>query len=128
MTVESDQTFIGSIALMDALYNTYVEHIGIPEAEGPGGPYMWCACGWRSDDLGPNDNPGNAYAIHLTNAQHAAAVKALQPLVVRKLPEQKCPTCVRTEGYDRLSGPCPTCHGDGVIPSGRRPDGGDGRG
>lgn len=29
---------------------------------------------------------------------------------------QRCPTCVHSEGYDRLSGPCPTCHGDGVIP------------
>lgn len=31
-------------------------------------------------------------------------------------PGLRCPTCVHPEGYDRLSGPCPTCHGDGVIP------------
>lgn len=74
--------FIGSSALLTALLDTYVEHIGIPETDGPDGPYMGCCCGWRSDDLS-NDNPGLAYAIHLTNAQHAAAVKALQPLVVR---------------------------------------------
>jgi hypothetical protein len=31
-------------------------------------------------------------------------------------PPVRCPTCVHPEGYDRLSGPCPTCHGDGAIP------------
>lgn len=77
--------FVGSLALIGALYETYVEHIGIPEPDGPDGPYMWCACGWRSDDLG-SDNPGQSYAVHLTNAQHAAAVKALQPIVRRITP------------------------------------------
>lgn len=38
---------------------------------------------------------------------------------------RRCPTCVHPEGYDRLSGPCPTCHGDGVRSS---PGGGEGRG
>lgn len=33
------------------------------------------------------------------------------------LPGAPCPTCVHPEGYDRLSGPCPTCHGVGVLPS-----------
>lgn len=32
-------------------------------------------------------------------------------------PVQRCQTCIHPEGYDRLSGPCPTCGGDGVIPS-----------
>lgn len=32
-------------------------------------------------------------------------------------PAIQCPTCVHPEGYDRLSGPCPTCGGDGVLPS-----------
>jgi Zn finger protein HypA/HybF involved in hydrogenase expression len=36
-------------------------------------------------------------------------------------PEVECPTCAHPEGYDRLSGPCPTCHGDGVIPPERYP-------
>lgn len=85
-SAESDAAiFIGSSALLTALYETYVEHIGIVEPEGPDGPYVWCACGWRSDDLS-NGSPGNAYAIHLTNTQHAAAVKALQPIVRRVLP------------------------------------------
>lgn len=91
-TAEFDQTFIGSSALLTALYDTYVEHIGVVEHEGPDGPYMWCACGWRSDDLGSNDSPGQSYAVHLTNAQHAAAVKALQPIVVR------LPSEVTTDG------------------------------
>lgn len=26
----------------------------------------------------------------------------------------RCPTCIHPEGYDRLSGPCPTCGGDGL--------------
>lgn len=82
---EGDQSvFIGSVALLDALYETYREHIGITEPEGPDGPYIWCGCGWRSDTMwGPNDSPGQSYALHLTNAQHAAAVKALQPIVRR---------------------------------------------
>lgn len=75
--------FVGSGALLTALYETYEAHIGITEPDGPDGPYIWCACGWRSDDLGPNSNPGASYAVHLTNAQHAAAVKALQPIVYR---------------------------------------------
>lgn len=83
MTAEKDTTFIGSLALLTALYDTYVEHIGVVEPDGPDGPYMWCACGWRSDDLGSNDNPGDSYAVHLTNAQHAAGVKVLQPIVRR---------------------------------------------
>lgn len=33
-------------------------------------------------------------------------------------PVERCPTCVNAEGYDRLSGPCPTCHGESVIPPG----------
>lgn len=28
---------------------------------------------------------------------------------------RQCPTCVHPEGYDRLSGPCPTCQGEGVV-------------
>lgn len=28
-----------------------------------------------------------------------------------------CPTCAHPEGYDRLSGPCPTCKGDGQAPT-----------
>ena len=71
-------------ALMGALHETYVEHIGVTESEGPEGAYVWCACGWRSDSLGPNSDPGGSYAVHLTNALHAAAVTALQPLVVRR--------------------------------------------
>jgi len=87
---DDDQgVFIGSVALLDALYETYREHIGTTESEGPSGPYLWCACGWRSDDLDGHgtrsDSPGQSYAIHLTNAQHAAAVKALQPIVRRVL-------------------------------------------
>ncbi len=31
-------------------------------------------------------------------------------------PVERCQTCIHPEGYDRLSGPCPTCNGDGVIP------------
>jgi hypothetical protein len=83
---DDGRTFVGSAALLTALYETYVEHIGITELQPPVGvaPYIWCACGWRSDDLS-DDQPGMAYAVHLTNAQHAAAVRALQPLVVRKI-------------------------------------------
>ncbi|MEP7738314.1 hypothetical protein ABKW28_11725 [Nocardioides sp. 31GB23] len=33
--------------------------------------------------------------------------------------EVRCPTCIHPEGYDRLSGPCPTCHGEGAVPTGR---------
>lgn len=33
-------------------------------------------------------------------------------------PVQRCQTCIHPEGYDRLSGPCPTCRGDGVISPG----------
>jgi hypothetical protein len=80
-----DDTFVGSMALLTALHDTYVEHIGVAEADGPSGPYVWCACGWRSDDL-PGGPPGASYAVHLTNAQHAAAVKALQPIVRRIRP------------------------------------------
>lgn len=75
--------FIGSMALINALFETYREHIGITEHDGPDGPYIWCGCGWRSDTIS-SDTPGASYAIHLTNAQHAAAVKALQPIVIRK--------------------------------------------
>lgn len=79
--------FIGSVALLDALHETYVQHIAISEPDGPDGPYLWCVCGWRSDDLDGrgtrSDNPGMSYAVHLTNAQHAAAVEALQPIVRR---------------------------------------------
>ena len=71
--------FIGSAALLDALYDTYVAHIALSETEGPDGPYLWCACGWRSDDLDGHgtrsDNPGMSYAVHLTNAQHAAVLQ-----------------------------------------------------
>lgn len=31
--------------------------------------------------------------------------------------ETRCPTCIHPEGYDRLSGPCPTCRGEGAIES-----------
>jgi len=85
-SAENDATFIGSAALLTALYDTYVAHLHIAEPDGPDGPYIWCGCGWRSDDLGPNDNPGESYAVHLSNAQHAAAVKALQPIVTRVTP------------------------------------------
>lgn len=85
-TAENDATFVGSSALLTALHETYVEHIGIVEPDGPDGHYIWCACGWRSDNLGPNNHPGNSYAVHLANAQHAAAVKALQPIVTRVTP------------------------------------------
>lgn len=77
-----DKTFIGSIRLMDALYETYLEHIGIFEPTGPDGPYIWCACGWRSDTFTARE-PDTSYAVHLTNAQHAAAVAALQTIVRR---------------------------------------------
>lgn len=30
---------------------------------------------------------------------------------------RRCPTCIHPEGYDRLSGPCPTCNGTGFDPS-----------
>lgn len=79
---DDPSVFIGSVALMDALYESYLGHIGVAELDGPQDPYMWCVCGWRSDDL-DNSNPGNSYAIHLSNAQHAAAVIALQPIVRR---------------------------------------------
>lgn len=36
----------------------------------------------------------------------------------------RCPTCIHPEGYDRLSGPCPTCRGEGAIES-FGPDGSD---
>lgn len=78
--------FIGSQALITALHDTYVEHIGVVETDGPNGPYVWCACGWRSDGFGPDDSPDHSYAVHLTNAQHAAAVKVLQPIVRRVTP------------------------------------------
>lgn len=35
-------------------------------------------------------------------------------------PVTRCPTCINAEGYDRLSGPCPTCNGDGVLPPGQQ--------
>lgn len=70
----SDQARSGG--LLTALRETYEQHIGIAEPDGPDGPYMWCACGWRSDDLG-DVLPGAAYAEHLADAQHAAAVEVL---------------------------------------------------
>lgn len=39
-------------------------------------------------------------------------------------PAPHCPTCIHPEGYDRLSGPCPTCDGDVVSSSGTQ-GGGD---
>lgn len=74
----ADDTFIGSNALITALYETYTEHLGMVEGDEHGEQYVWCVCGWRSDDV------DESYAVHLTNAQHAAAVVALQPLVVRR--------------------------------------------
>ena len=35
-------------------------------------------------------------------------------------PPSCCPTCTHPEGYDRLSGACPTCSGDVVFPPGQR--------
>ena len=101
--------FIGSSALMTALYDTYTEHIGVTETEGPDGPYIWCACGWRSDDLlsGP---PGQSYAVHLTNAQHAAAVKALQPIVRRIIPGlHRCVGCGLELDADDPNDLCDEC-------------------
>ena len=127
MSAERDDptVFIGSVALIDALYETYVEHIAISETEGPDGPYLWCACGWRSDDLDGHgtrsDNPGMSYAVHLTNAQHGAAVKALQPIVRRILPPDLVPCTCGAEmvpPYPNDTGPhstteCPTPPGKG---------------
>lgn len=87
---DDPSVFIGSGALLAALHDTYVKHIGMVEPDGPDGPYMWCACGWRSDDLDGNgavsETPGLSYAVHLSNAQHKAAVKSLQPIVRRVAP------------------------------------------
>lgn len=74
----AQRPFVGSIALIGALYETYEQHIGVAENDGPDGPYVWCSCGWRSDDGG-----ATSYGIHLVNAQHAAAASALRPVVER---------------------------------------------
>lgn len=81
---DDPSVFIGSNALMSALYDTYREHVGITETDGPDGPYIGCVCGFRTDDDTIGDrNPGLSYAMHLVKAQHDAAVAALQPLVKR---------------------------------------------
>lgn len=56
---------------------------------------------WRESDVDDNGN--------------------VRPLAVSDVvnpPSVRCPTCIHPEGYDRLSGPCSTCGGDGVIPPG----------
>jgi hypothetical protein len=58
-----------------------------------------CACGWAC--------PG--WDARLFEAHLASRLAAL-PL---RRDGGQCPTCAHPEGYDRLSGPCPTCHGVG---------------
>lgn len=40
----------------------------------------------------------------------------VQMLLCTDVVAQRCPTCIHPEGYDRLSGPCPTCNGTGFDP------------
>lgn len=76
--------FLGSAALMDALGAAAVDHTSFVEVPDDLPPYIWCACGWRSDDL-PRErgDEQRAFIVHLTNVLHEASVKALQPMVLR---------------------------------------------
>lgn len=74
---EAADDWLGSVTLTHALEAVLTEHITIAEPEGPDGPYIWCACGWRSDDIG-RDNPGVGVITHLLNVLHAATVEPIR--------------------------------------------------
>lgn len=75
---EAADEWQGSIQVMEALEQALRDHITTVEADGPDGPYIWCTCEWRSDDVLPNDNPGNSANVHMLNVLHAATVPAIQ--------------------------------------------------
>lgn len=90
----------GSHRLNNAMYDTWVEHMAMPEpgsADGLVRPYMACVCGWRSDDLlgddtwVRSDNPGASYANHLANHLHDAAIEALAGRTIAPLNRLETP-------------------------------------
>lgn len=100
--VEPPRATTGSRRLNEAMYDTWVEHMAMPEPGSDDGlvrPYMACACGWRSDDLLGDDtwicsnNPGNSYAIHLANHLHDAAIEALAGRPIAPNPPPRLVVC-----------------------------------
>jgi hypothetical protein len=79
---EVDETFIGSIALLDALYETCLAHVAMTTTGQQDGTDRRCTCTRRP--VPGDDNPDQSYEVHLANALHAVAVKTLQPIVIRK--------------------------------------------
>jgi hypothetical protein len=75
------EQWLGSVAVSAALFDVLILHVTFTEQAGGGvAPYIWCTCGWRSDedDRGEPDNAARAAAVHLTNVLHKAVTPAIQ--------------------------------------------------
>lgn len=84
--MSGEVTFCGSVGLIDAIHETLRDHVWTVESQPPPPvrPYIWCLCGWRSDDLDrPSGDAMSALLVHLTNAVHAAAVPPVREWIAR---------------------------------------------
>lgn len=68
------EEWFGSVGVCNAIFEALSQHLTLPDPEGA---YMWCACGWRSDER-PGSEPGPAAVVHVTNAVHVAVTPAIQ--------------------------------------------------
>jgi hypothetical protein len=87
--------FLGSARLLEMLRQNLSAHAYWSETPPVGGPYLACACGWRSDDNGGlAKDAAAALWVHLSNEMHAVAVETLREVgVVRR--SDAAPTVAR---------------------------------
>lgn len=81
---EKGAAFIGSVRLLEAMEQCAREHIMITETDPPAPvkPYIWCLCGWRSDQAGSGpETAGNGAILHLANEMHRASVPVIDTLM-----------------------------------------------
>ena len=64
----------------------------------------------------PNDENDDEVRDYIESVLPRCRERAQRYADLLDPPVERCQTCIHPEGYDRLSGPCPTCNGDGVIP------------
>jgi hypothetical protein len=80
----AENDYCGSVGVMAVIHDTLREHIWNTEIPECIPPYIWCLCGWRSDDL-PCDQGTEmaALLVHLSNAIQAATVEPIRDWIER---------------------------------------------
>lgn len=84
LRAEIERGFEG-VGMHEAIRACNEEHIYLFESDPPNGvePYLWCACGWRSDDETDMEGAGRHLQTHLQNAMHETVRTHLRAVLAR---------------------------------------------